>query len=210
MSKSVLISIAPKWCELIATGKKAVEVRKSRPKIDTPFRCYIYCTKNGLSIYGNEKSYVTDYANLLSKAAKEGFEATSGFSKWNGKIIGEFVCNEITCFEVPYLAYQNEIDSSILSKSCMTYDQLHKYAHSHSLYGWHISDFEFYDEPKELKEFLKPCICPQMPYCPTCPVGYEYISETEAEFFREAGECDTEWVCQNYLKKAPQSWCYVV
>ena len=43
--KSVLISIKPKWCELIANGKKTVEVRKSRPKIETPFKCYIYCTK---------------------------------------------------------------------------------------------------------------------------------------------------------------------
>ena len=42
--KSVLISISPKWCELIASGKKTIEVRKTRPKIDIPFKCYIYCT----------------------------------------------------------------------------------------------------------------------------------------------------------------------
>ena len=43
--KSVLISIRPKWCELIASGKKTIEVRKTRPNIETPFKCYIYCTK---------------------------------------------------------------------------------------------------------------------------------------------------------------------
>ena len=43
--KSVLISIRPMWCELIASGKKTIEVRKTRPKIETPFKCYIYCTK---------------------------------------------------------------------------------------------------------------------------------------------------------------------
>lgn len=43
--KSVMISIKPKYCELIASGKKTVEVRKTRPKIETPFKCYIYCTK---------------------------------------------------------------------------------------------------------------------------------------------------------------------
>lgn len=42
---SILMSILPKWCELIASGKKTIEVRKTRPKIDTPFKCYIYCTK---------------------------------------------------------------------------------------------------------------------------------------------------------------------
>ena len=43
--KSVLISIKPKWCELIASGKKTVEVRKTRPKIETPFKVYIYETQ---------------------------------------------------------------------------------------------------------------------------------------------------------------------
>ena len=43
--KAVLISIQPKWCELIANGKKTVEVRKTKPKIDVPFKCYIYCTQ---------------------------------------------------------------------------------------------------------------------------------------------------------------------
>ena len=43
--KSVLISIHPKWCELIASGKKTIEVRKTAPKLPTPFKCYIYCTK---------------------------------------------------------------------------------------------------------------------------------------------------------------------
>ena len=43
--KSVLISIQPKWCELIASGEKTVEVRKTKPKIETPFKVYIYETK---------------------------------------------------------------------------------------------------------------------------------------------------------------------
>lgn len=47
MSKAVLISIRPEWCEKIINGKKTVEVRKTRPKMDTPFKCYIYCTKDG-------------------------------------------------------------------------------------------------------------------------------------------------------------------
>lgn len=43
--KAVLLSIRPKWCELIASGKKTIEMRKTRPKIPVPFKCYIYCTK---------------------------------------------------------------------------------------------------------------------------------------------------------------------
>lgn len=63
---SVLISIKPEWCERIATGKKTVEVRKTRPQILPPFKCYIYCTK-------------TD--RLLK------------YPGWPGRVIGEFVCD---------------------------------------------------------------------------------------------------------------------
>lgn len=42
---AVLLSVRPKWCELIANGKKTIEVRKTKPKIRPPFKCYIYCTK---------------------------------------------------------------------------------------------------------------------------------------------------------------------
>ena len=44
--KAVLISIHPKWCEKIFNGQKTIEVRKSRPKIDTPFKVYVYQTKH--------------------------------------------------------------------------------------------------------------------------------------------------------------------
>ena len=35
MSKAVLISIRPEWCEKIINGQKTIEVRKTRPKMDT-------------------------------------------------------------------------------------------------------------------------------------------------------------------------------
>lgn len=40
--KAILISTPPKACKAIASGKKTIEVRKTRPKIETPFKCYIY------------------------------------------------------------------------------------------------------------------------------------------------------------------------
>ena len=43
--KAVLISIKPTGVEKIAQGKKTFEVRKTKPKIDVPFKCYIYETK---------------------------------------------------------------------------------------------------------------------------------------------------------------------
>ncbi len=48
MSKAVMLSVRPKWCEKIASGEKTIEVRKTRPKLETPFKCYIYCTIDGI------------------------------------------------------------------------------------------------------------------------------------------------------------------
>ena len=50
--KSVLISIQPKWCELIASGKKTIEVRKTQPNIETPFRVYMYQTQDVKKVVG--------------------------------------------------------------------------------------------------------------------------------------------------------------
>ena len=47
MSKAVLISIRPEWCQKIMAGQKTIEVRKTRPKMDPPFKCYIYRSVHG-------------------------------------------------------------------------------------------------------------------------------------------------------------------
>lgn len=70
--KAVLISIKPKWCELIASGKKTVEVRKTKPKLETPFKVYIYCTKD-----------------------KKGWFHFGKKQRLDGMVIGEFLCDEI-------------------------------------------------------------------------------------------------------------------
>ena len=93
MSKAVLISIRPEWCEKIMTGQKTIEVRKTRPKMDTPFKCYIYCTQSADMLWilkERERSLHPDKIADVFKAAKCG-----GAYRGNGKIIGEFVCDDI-------------------------------------------------------------------------------------------------------------------
>lgn len=134
--KSVLISIQPKWCELIASGKKTVEVRKTQPKLEAPFKVYIYCTGG--------------FAAAGTKAFANG---------WRGHVIGEFTCNEIECFTTDYR--RNEEQTARISRlSCVDMVSLMEYeANSPCLYGWHISDLQIYDEPKPLGDFhtLKKC-----------------------------------------------------
>lgn len=178
MSKAVLISIKPEWCELIENGNKTIEVRKTRPKLETPFKCYIYCTlpksSGDIFLIGCEKPL-----------------------QGNGKIIGEFICNDIKAFDVPYPAYSDKMDKTIIEKSCIRYYDLHRYALHDRLYAWHISDLVIYDKPKELSEFEKPC-----PYDEDCWKCKFYDGGSR----EEPPSCNWE---DFELTKPPQSWCYV-
>lgn len=113
--RAVLISIKSRWCDLIMNGKKTVEIRTSRPKIDTPFKCYIYCTQgSGRNTYAG-----------------------------NGKVIGEFICDRISEYEmewyggyakdtyqdIRFICYDGDIEeeaSALVASNDMTEDELNK------------------------------------------------------------------------------------
>lgn len=139
--KSVLISIRPQWCEKIANEKKTIEVRKTRPKLEPPFKCYIYCTKDGR----NPLAY-SDYC---------GYDMTD-FSKdflANGQVIGEFVCDRILHWQYYWMPSVTHI-CDMSEMSCVPVDELLEYAGEKKLlYGWHISNLKIYDKPKGLREF---------------------------------------------------------
>lgn len=145
MSVTVLISIRPEWCEKIINGQKTLEIRKTRPKIETPFMCYIYETK---AI--NHHSILVDL---------DGMQRTV-FKKGRGQIIGEFICDRIETIGVPFPAYQNEMRQGVIEQSCLSYAELHRYAGHRTLYGWHISNLVIYDQPKPLDWFRLCHICP--------------------------------------------------
>ena len=87
--KSVLISIQPKWVEKIASGQKTIDVRKSRPKLETPFKCYIYCT-NGTQLVDvrKEKIYLDVNKPFLLTNGKSNNVICSTPPQVNRKVIG--------------------------------------------------------------------------------------------------------------------------
>ena len=149
--KAVLISIQPQWCKLIADGRKTVEVRKTHPKLETPFKCYIYCTYG----QGLIERYDAVYPNVLID------QTVSKNAIWgnccNGKVIGEFVCDKIIPIKVfPNGTIQDYMFYNI-EQSFVAYDDIVRYiGNDRTGYGWHISDLLLYDKPKELREFQKP------------------------------------------------------
>lgn len=147
MSKSVLISIQPKWCELIASGKKTIEVRKNRPKLETPFKCYIYCTNNRpFLVWGDvfRGNWETEFTRLYGYGRKKAEEIWDVF---NGRIMGEFMCDTI----VKDNTFGH--DEAFNGAACLSEDEASEYAFGSPVYGWHISDLEVYDTPKELMGF---------------------------------------------------------
>lgn len=132
MSKAVMLSIRPKWCEKIASGKKTIEVRKTKTKLETPFKAYIYCTMPD----------TRDPHNILELHGADG-----KIRKANGKVIGEFTCDRI--YE---LAPLNHAPDDVEKQACLTREGIVNYLKGTG-YGWHISDLRIYDTLKELIEF---------------------------------------------------------
>lgn len=183
LNPSVMISIKPKWCELIASGRKTIEVRKTRPKLETPFKCYIYCTKDkGISFWtGKRYAYADNKSHNL-------FDACG-----NGKVIGEFVCDYILKITPDtYGHHEYCISDDDLNASCLTTNDLWEYGSGETLYGWHISDLVIYDKPRELSEFSK-----INRKCWYADLGLAK---------RDCPECKN---AECFVSRPPQSWCYV-
>lgn len=220
--KSVLLSIKPKYCELIANGEKTIEVRKTKPKLDTPFKCYIYCTKGGLNIYSNGKQYVADSSEILKNGADEAFEETSNFRKWNGKVIGEFICSKITEFESEFWDDETYERIQTIIKDCERYFESGEYEYEtvatnedekykenwlckQSCVSWEemrkyvgTGIKEFYGwHISNLKIYDTPKELSRFKQCHKC----------EHYFYCKAGEYSCDGVYK--LTRPPQSWCYV-
>lgn len=185
MSKAVLISIRPKWCQKIASGEKTIEVRKNRPTLAPPFKCYIYCTREKhLAFMQNQTG-----TNLVGCIDAETAIPVGGFVG-NGKVIGEFTCDRIykidkdsvdfifTRVHGGYSVYKKAAEECCGLCVAMPDNELFDYLGHRQGYGWHISNLKIYDTPKALEAFN--------------------------------GLRDTKFGAAPYeIKRAPQSWCYV-
>lgn len=184
--KAVLISIQPKWCEKIASGEKTVEIRKTKPKLETPFKCYIYMTTGDASI--------PDGHGMIHHHS-------------GGKcVIGEFVCNRIDEFSRRITTFENTrcgsfVPKEELAKTCLEVVTINDYLKGSPGYFWHISDLKIYRAPKSLRCFRNPCAEYEKddPRCGNC------------DYYHSMGEYPAECVCDGAkpVARPPQSWFYV-
>lgn len=198
MAKAVLISIRPEWVEKIARGEKTVEVRKTQPKLEAPFKCYIYCTKASVkyqTICGCHALNSDELYRHPEQGIKHGSSIElmlcENYTKnnfLNGKVVGEFVCDVIAKVNGAALL---DVPEFVFVKSCLWFYQLDNYLNGKEGYAWHISNLKIYDAPKPLSAFKGLCKIEADCWC--CPY-YNYTTV----------ECDGRTI-----KRPPQSWCYV-
>ena len=147
MSQAVLISIRPKWCEKIISGEKTIEVRKTRPKMDMPFKCYIYRSVQG-DVIGE---FICD--DIFERIVRVG----------------------ASCEPPKYCICDWNMDctplDTLLADACLTKDEMEKYLDGGVGYGWHISNLKIYDTPRKLSEFKG--LCKVESDCCACPY-YNY------------------------------------
>ena len=184
--KAVLLSIKPRWVSMIATGKKTVEVRKTRPKLDTPFKCYIYCSENGDTI----RTPLVPFCKNIDGSILERCYIM------NGKVIGGFVCHNIfpLSFYASEASFFDTEPPMDVPGTCLTDKEIVEYlGNGQTGYGWHISDLKIYDEPKELSDFKRWNRTEDNSPCAHVKSLYEPCESCK--------ECN--------LTRPPQSWCYV-
>lgn len=153
MSRAVLISIRPKWCEKIVLGEKTIEVRKTRPKMETPFKCYIYCTKGEERLIGILKDGDENYGDIYHGKPvfiKTGEGSVCDMWGKRQKVIGEFVCDGIYPIRYTMDGFADVVDCN---RSLLKPSDFITYGKGNPLYGWHISNLKIYDEPKKLGGF---------------------------------------------------------
>lgn len=187
MSKAVMLSIRPKWVEKIASGEKTIEVRKTKPKLETPFKAYIYCSQ------GND-------ARRLRGSC--------------GKVIGEFTCDRIYkidkdstdfLFKAGGLSvYKQAAEEKCGLCVAMTDDELHGYLGHYQGYGWHISNLKLYDPLKKLGEFSP--VCRYKNDDQSCQSRRVACSYQKYDYNPDGSINLVE--CGRTLERPPQSWCY--
>lgn len=184
--KAVLISIQPKWCELIASGKKTVEVRKTRPKMETPFKCYIYETK----------------AQFIKFV--KGARTSYGYGR--GQVIGEFVCDRVNHLNGYWLNGEDNLKET----TCLDDAEIMDYIEyiDRTFHLWHISELKIYDKPKELGEFYRSLpekVLENGDY--DCRKEWDVLCLDAPEGGDYCAECPYGGRVQ--ITRPPQSWCFV-
>lgn len=214
MNKCIILSVQPQWLHKILTGKKTIEIRKSTPKCDYPIDVYLYCTKPNRfpNTSNGNKTQILTFDESTNKYRL--WKSSYGITILNGKIVAKFTLNKVdkvlnNLFTFRIEGKETGYTHSIAEKSCLDFNDMHKYLYDKDGYAWHIDNLQIFDKPMELREFYrnnfdedeaKPCNCGKhckyegydlQEHCGICTIDYD---GSACPFLK--------------IQRQPQSWCY--
>lgn len=139
------MSIKPRWVSLIFDGLKTVELRKTRPKIDEPYKVYVYESQGLL-----EEPWMDEDGHMIWRGS--------------GTVVGEFVCNKILRLDADsvglvdygtkeYVDMFPDTAYAPMDKTCLDKVDFMEYANGKQLYGWIIEEPKRYETVQCLTEY---------------------------------------------------------
>lgn len=219
MTKSILMSVQPKWLVKILNGEKTIEIRKTMPKCELPIDVYLYCTKSKPFLYeewyGNEYkiTYTKEWqerANEEDYTSYEKFAIGDPYESLNGLIIAKFTLNkveEVVDYRSSYrinndVAHTNEVARN----SCLDFNDMKTYLKGKNGYAYHIDNLVIFDKPKELSEFMITNVKEGWTYYFKACEGFPPLPKETYIGLIDRGRAPI--YCYKTLSKAPQSWQY--
>ena len=190
--ESILLSMRPVNVKKLTEGTLTIDIRKTRIRINPPFKIYIYCTK--------------------TKRDK-----TTGLNR--GYVLGECTCTKVHSF--PFNINEYKITSTDLSKTGMSYLETYTYGMCQDLFGLELSQIEIYDTPKPLSDFCY-AYAPEITdldeeLCKHC-YPTDYGEHKEYHTPNGVYMCEGKYCADTYeslledtymISHPPRSWCRV-
>lgn len=157
-----MISIHPEHAYNILIGKKTLEIRKWIPKDYIGWvHCYVTMGKPYLMDLKSYNEYCKDY--VLGYVESQRFELTNEpyTELWNlnGKVAFKFWYDGYE-----QIRWNNDLDicftmkmsqKKLLNDLQLTKEELISYVQDKIGYAWHINKLTIFEEPRELKEYVK-------------------------------------------------------
>ena len=195
--KAVMLSLRPQWREKIFNGSKTIEVRKSRPSLDMPFKVYVYQTK-----HNGGKAIVSEVLNSVYGG---------------GKVIGSFVCDRATCCQAYYgesgEKHLTNLFGDEVKRTCLTEHEMFDYIVGKGKkegtgWLWHITEPKLFDKLRGLGEFYRSLpekVLENGEY--DCRKEWDVLCIDAPEGGDYCAECPYGGRVQ--ITRPPQSYCYV-
>ena len=152
-ANGIILSVHPVWLGKMAEGKKTLEIRKKLPRLQTPFKVYLYCTK-----LSENQIYRSPEGVYLSYQRKRPKDICCA-----GRVVGEFTCTNLYGYSTREGTPDTISTGEIVRRSCLSLAEIYQYECIHGkncgpeersgLVAMEISDLTFYDRPKLLHDF---------------------------------------------------------